>query len=57
MNINGFIPIPNHVSDILRSDGFRRMADQAVRFVEIDRNQKMEDAKLRAELSLYSRVR
>ena len=49
--MNGFSPIPPHIADTLRCDGFRRMADQARRLVEIDAEQKMQDAKLRAQLS------
>jgi len=54
---NGFAPLPNHAADFLRSDGFKRMAEQAVRFVEIEDERKMQDAKLRAELSLFNRIR
>ena len=55
--INGFMPIPQHMTDILRSEGVRRIADQAARFIEIDAEQRMQDARFRAELSLHSRVR
>ena len=58
MNIKlGYVPLPNHFAGIMRSEGFQRMADQALRLVESEAEQRMEDAKWRNQMASFTRVR